>query len=923
MATGSLFAVRRVALAAMVAAGVWPAVGLAAVTIGGNFGTNPGGLPIGPGDTDIGTASLLVGNGAPGSFAVTASSLFGAGSLSLATGGSGTASALFDGTGTVVALRRDGNGNRFEVGSWGVASAIVSGGALLDARADPGACLLGARFCNNFVGATTGSDGTFTVTGAGSRAQFLHDFVVAGAAVFSPPIDSFTYGTPGGTSRGTVNVLAGGTLLTEVGTLAKGPEGGGRTGTERTFAQINIDGAGSVWRVSGGSAADPRAAFVTAANHANAWATLNIRNGGRLQFDAAPNFVNGINMTTNNGRSDTIVTGAGSGIDLNGGVLQVGRRLGTATMTLSGGATITDGYYLAVGRDGSVGSMLVDGANTAITINRDAPPNTADAAAGFLGGLHVGRQATGQLTVSNGARIDIVSTTAGNRARYLELGVGSASSGTLDITGAGSMVRVSVDSLVQGGGPTETLGPYAGIGVQGAGTLNITAGGKLLLEGSYVSTDADRRTSVVNIGGGSDTTVGARGIAMVSGAGSEISINGAERFMAVGRGPSSYGELTLADGGKVTATTLNVGRTGGVGVLKMDGGVIQLTGQFAAPVAALTSTGFGIGIGSGTGIVRMDNGSTISMTNLGAGGMGMTLGGSTNFAEGDGSLTMAGASSITVTAATGLGSFTVGRQGTGLLRMSGASSIDIGDGRFYVARETGADGTVIATGGSVIDAGWVGVGRNLVNGVDSDGGTGTMVLNGATLNATDIVIGSNGFLGGNAGAIVASGTVTNYGIFSPGNSPGTFTIDGDYVAGAGSRLVLEVQANGAGGFATDKVLFTEGHTLDLAALNVEFRFLGTTDPLAFLASGDFDIDTFLAVQTAGGSTVEIDHSLLAATTFGARAESYTITSFSFDADAGVTQISVVPEPGSWALMLLGGAAVLRSVRRAQRQRAGA
>ena len=109
------------------------------------------------------------------------------------------------------------------------------------------------------------------------------------------------------------------------------------------------------------------------------------------------------------------------------------------------------------------------------------------------------------------------------------------------------------------------------------------------------------------------------------------------------------------------------------------------------------------------------------------------------------------------------------------------------------------------------------------------------------------------------------------------------------------------------------MLFGVGRTLDLAALNVEFRFLGDTNPNAFQASGDFDIDTSLVRQ--GGTA--IDHSLLASTTFSARAEGYTFSSssFSFTADGGVGFNAVpVPEPASWALML-AGAAVLLALRR--------
>ncbi|MDQ2778226.1 MAG: PEP-CTERM sorting domain-containing protein [Pseudomonadota bacterium] len=864
---------------------------------------------IGPGDTDLGSGRLFIGNGIPGSFAVDAGSSFDAGQLILARQGNGTAMVVIDGTNTIVGLRGDGNNNRFEVGSWGVGSAIVSGGALLDARVDPAACLQGTRYCNNFIGSSAGSDGTLTITGAGSRAEFLHDFVVADLTVF----DNSALGTPGGSTRGTVNVLNGGTLVTDRGTVGRGPSGSSSLGTERSFATVTLDGVGSVWRVTGGSASDPRAAFVDLASHVNAWAVLNISNGARLKIDATPNFTNGINLTTNNGRSDVAVSGIGSGMDLNGGVLQVGRRLGTSSMAVTAGATVNDAYFVAVGRDGSNGSLVLDGAGTALTINRSGAANSPDAA--FQGGLHVGRSGTGQLTVSNGARIDVVSTTEGNRARFIELGVGTASNGTLDITGAGSVVRVSVDSLVAGGGPAETQSAYVGVGAQGAGTLNITGGGKLLLESTVVSTDADRRSTVVNIGGAGDGTVGARGIALVSGTGSEIAVAGAERFVAIGRGPSSYGQLTLADGGKLSATTLNVGRMGGVGVLQMNAGRIELTGQFAPPAAAIISTGFGVGIGGGTGIVRMDNGSTVTMTNPGTGGMSVTLGGTFSSPGGDGSLTMAGASSLTIVAAPGLANVTVGRDGAGLARLSDNSRIDIGDGTFYVARKSGSDGTVIASSGSSINAGFVGVGRErLADGATVDGGTGTMVLNGATLHAQDVVIGTNGFLGGSAGSIMVRGTLTNYGIFSPGNSPGVFSVDGNYAAGAGSRMILEVQAEGAG-YAIDKLYFSAGHSIDLAGTAVEFRFLGATDPTTFLASGAFDIDSFLRVGDATGSN-PLGDAAFAAVSFSARADAYVFTSFDYTATGGAVFTAVpVPEPSTWALWLAGLVAVTWRARR--------
>jgi hypothetical protein len=203
------------------------------------------------------------------------------------------------------------------------------------------------------------------------------------------------------------------------------------------------------------------------------------------------------------------------------------------------------------------------------------------------------------------------------------------------------------------------------------------------------------------------------------------------------------------------------------------------------------------------------------------------------------------------------------------------------------------------TGGSSITAGFVGVGRNKTG----DGGTGTMVVNNSTLTAQTIEIGANGYLGGN-GTII--GNVTNYGIFNPGNSPGTFVIDGSFTNGAGGRLFVEVESDGHGGFNTDKFVFKNGSNIDLSGAQVVFRFLGDTDPNAFQASGDFDIDTFFRISGPNGES-DLSHDLFGAVDFVARADAYTFESFSFSTEDGATfkATPAVPEPETWALMIGG------------------
>lgn len=893
VAVPARFALQPLAAACLLLAGL---SAQAQITTSGAVNTYPGNVVLGPGSTDVGSNTIGVGQGAFGSLDVAGGAVLRGAQLSVANNQTGNGIVTLRNAGSRIELTGDGDHNRFEVGNWGVGTTTVSGGAFLDARANAANCMSGARWCNNFIGNGAGSDGTLTVTGAGSRADFLRAFVVGGLAVFRPPIENFTFGTPGGTTQGRVNVLDGGQIRTESTSWGVAPGGSSPTGRERSFADIAISGTGSTWTVQGGSLED-RAAFLSTATHANAWATVNIDNGGKLRFEGAPTFYNGLNMS-NGGRTDFTVSGAGSAIEFAtaGSVMQVGRSNGTANLQVLNGATVDGLWYLSVGRDGSQGQMTVDGAGSKLSLARTGPAGSPDAGAG--GGADIGRNGTGTLTVSNGGRIEIVNEGTMQRGAFLNLGREASSSGTLNIRGAGSVVSLSATSAVPDGGPLEVTNPIVNVGREGGGRLEISGGGKLLLQGGAVSTVADPRSTVVNIGGNSDTVGGARGLALITGAGSELRLSGSDAFIGVGRGAGSSGQLTIANQGLVAASIVNVGRgNGAVGVLTMDNGRLQLSGQQTGN--HLSGAGLGIGTGDGTGVANIGNGSRIDIVNMGSAGAGVTIGGSRVFAMGDGSMILSGGSQINVIAASQSANFVVGRDGTGFLRMKDASRIDVGDGSFYTGLLAGSDGTVIVTGGSSISAGFVGIGRNKTG----DGGTGTMVVNNSTLTAQTIEIGANGYLGGN-GTII--GNVTNYGIFNPGNSPGTFVIDGSFTNGAGGRLFVEVESDGHGGFNTDKFVFKDGSNIDLSGAQVVFRFLGNTDPNAFQASGNFDIDSFFRMAGPNGEH-DLSHDLFGNVDFVARADAYTIEDFSFTTEGGATfkATPAVPEPETWALMLAG------------------
>jgi len=914
------------ALAASLALPAMPSIAGVAAT--GVVNTGPVAMPIGPGDTVIPSTGVWVGgSGQAGSLSVDGGSFMQAARWSFGSGGTGNGSGWVSGAGTQVQLVGDGFSNsqvqRLVVGDWGQGSLTVAAGALLDTSTAWAPCLLQFHYCDSFVGGAAGDVASLVITGAGSRVRTASNLFVGHPGLAVPALNGYTYGTPGATVSATLKVLDGAELTTDRAQIGTRQWDNASTGYERSVSNVSISGAGSRWRVVGGQTWDgvtgavinPGAGIITA-NDRFAVTSIDIANGGQMRIEGVNGIYNYINLTSGGGRTDMTVRGSGSALSFSGdaAVLQVGRTLGSAMLSVSDSAQVNGLWYLSVGRDGSFGEMVVDGAASRVIVDGRASAAANGSLQNAL--LDIGRNGTGKLSINNGARLELLSNTHADFALQLSVGRDAASSGTLNISGAGSTLLARADSV--GAGAGEAFNPFVRIGRDGSGTLNISGGGKLLLEGNAVSTVVDTRRTSLFIGGSGDSSIGGKGIASVTGAGSEIKVSGSDAYIGVGHGPQASGQLTLANQAQASATIMAIGNYGGTGVASFDQARVDLKGQYTGSGEFGAALVVGAGNG-GVGVLSASNGSVIHIENLGgSGGGGVSIGGSRTLTGGDGSMTLS-ASTLEVVMPPGLAGVSVGRSGTGMLRLKDGSTLAMAGSSLFVGRLSGSDGTLIATGGSTITAGWVGVGRDRSNGVDSDGGTATVVLNGATLNADNVVIGTNGFLGGTAGAINVSGSIVNYGIFSPGNSPGLFSINGNYSAGAGSRLILEVQSDGAGGFLTDEVRFGAGGAIDLAALNVEFRFLGSTDPNAFQASGAFDIDTFVRQAAADGTLAGLDAAGYAGVHFSARADAYAITGFSYSAEAGASfSATPVPEPASWWLMGAGLAwlARRRSVGRA-------
>lgn len=1085
---------------------------------------------------DLGRNTLGVGNGATGSFSALAGAWLQAGQLAVANGGPGFVGSFNASSGAQVDL--GGSLNRLEVGNWGIGSATISGGARLDATVNAGACNAVGAWCNNFIGNAAGSNATLTVTGAGSEVKLLRYLGVGSVAVFTQAVDGFNFGTPGGTTRAEVNVLAGGTLRSENTSIGNGPSNTAALGTERSFADVVIDGTGSQWIVSRNTVSNT-AASINFATHANATATMQIRNGGKLRVDGSGSAgpYDGIGIGTA-GTATVTVSGANSTLEIGSSLnpyinLGASSATGRGTLNVLSGGTVRS-LYMNVGRRGGDGTLLVDGAGSQLLLTGVGVAVAGTDAFGTPAFVSIGRDGgTGRATVSGGGRLlisdDGGDDRAGNGSPGLALGRGIGGNGSLTITGPGSTVEIVARTLGLAAGQPDNFNPFVAVGYDNpgtsTGTLRVENGGKLILTGNAVSTVANSRTTSLNIGGRNGTA--GNGSAIVTGAGSEIRMQGNDTYIGVGRTAGSTGRLDVLDQAQVSSISMvvgvnatgtlnidnasivlaghrtntdpavgagvNIGRgVGGVGVLTMRNaatltitptlltsgmsvggdqfasggsgtvtlsggssivfggtlsgngfsvgrsgiGSVVLTGTSFIDVGLLGTADFGrelggignlslasgsslranevaiggrsdtvaggsatasvsgagsvlraqgasgfisvgrggagdlqvsnqasvagivlnvgraaggvgtmtvdnasiamsgqqtsgnavgaavsIGNRSGNGTLDLVNNSQLTISNPGNEGVRLNIGGTSLNPGGTGQLNVIG-STITMSAPGGLSRATIGRDGSGAASFSAGSRLDNAGGEVIIAAEPGSVGQLTLASGSVLNASYVGVGSK-PGGID--GGIGSLIVNDSTVNTTTLEIGSLSKLGGSSGVI--NGFIINRGTISPGNSPGRLIVNGGIEMTDGARLVLDVEADGAGGFRIDELVLTRGTTYDFAAVAVTFNFLGSTDPEAFASSGAMALDSFLRVRDAGvdsplsssfapGTSYQ---GLFSQASFGATSPTYAISNLNLTNDGsgsfGSFTATPVPEPAAWLMMALGLVAVGTVARR--------
>ncbi|MGE7471205.1 autotransporter outer membrane beta-barrel domain-containing protein [Bosea sp. NPDC003192] len=466
-----------------------------------------------------------------------------------------------------------------------------------------------------------------------------------------------------------------------------------------------------------------------------------------------------------------------------GGDLTIGDA-GVGTLTIVAGGTVSAAGTGFIGnQNGSDGSVTVSGQDG--SGNRSTWSNAND--------LVIGQAGTGSLVISGGGVVN-------NRDGYI--GADSTAVGTVTVSGADSNGRASTW--------TNTGDLY--VGYDGAGTLNILAGGRVsnitgsinsnstaLVSGQGSSWQNSGRLTVGGFTAGTlrvedgATVSSADGIVGGSAQGSAVLTGTGTTWTNTGQftvGSFGAGTLRIENGATVTSNQGYIGAN--------DTGTVTVTGAGSKwSMSPFSLTIGNIGTGSLTvengGLVRAEGGVLLGVAS-GSGGTLLLQGPTNNRGILETSRIFGGAGAVSVTF------------DGGLLRATSDNP------NFFAGFDTrtiaiGANGIVIDTDGhdigispSLTGAGALikdGLGKLTLTGDSGSTFTGAGSVLAGTLAVNGVLGGTMEVIGGRLQGIGTVGATINRpgGTIAPGNSIGTLTVNGDYV-GNGGRLEIEAVLGG-------------------------------------------------------------------------------------------------------------------------------
>jgi autotransporter-associated beta strand protein len=746
-------------------------------------------------------------------------------------------------------------------------------------------------------GALTGTTLQFGTNAAGTSGTTLRlsDGATAGSATFTTlTINGSGHKVVGGaTGAGRLNLN-----LSVATSLGSGLSLGGAGANENNFNVVKT-GAG-VLTLSGANTfngftrLDSGGGIVLANANALQNSTLTLNGGGSVVFSngaaftvgglAASSSGSGFNLALTNtaGSAVALSVGGNNQSTTYAGVMSGGGSLvkaGSGTLTLTGantysGGTTVNGGALAGTTTGIRGNM----ANNAAVIFDQATAGTYGNVMSGTGTLI--KRGAGTLTITNANTYSGVTSieqgaltlnTTGSLA--VESGVVMAAGAGLVInrntasvlsntlSGAGSLTRAGTGDLTLAASNSHTGGTFMGAN-------NLVMGANGALGYGVFSMDSSANTSRLLLNGTTNTITGLT----LAGANAQVIQNDGTGGSAgrlifdVGAGETVASASTLIIRDRTTATNADQGT---LSLVKTGAGTLDLS------QINTVSTRYSGGLTISAGAVSYTN-----LFALGDVGSTVTLGG--------GKLNYAGSTDITnsravtlVEATTSTMENAVGNtvrhtgiiSGSGSLTKTGAGTLDLAANNSYTGSTTVNAGSLIISG-------------------DQSGANGVLSV------ASGAILGGSGIIGG---ATTISGSLR------PGNSIGTLTVANDVTWNAGENWVFELGAAGPS-------IFSPGSS-DLLAITGGNSFLkGSGGPFTFDFAGSATAEGwYKLVDWAGGSTT-FDVMDFAGVNLGG------VYASEFAIQDNALYVNVVPEPSTYALLILAGAGLAGRVwrRRARR-----
>ena len=576
-------------------------------------------------------------------------------------------------------------------------------------------------------------------------------------------------------------------------------------------------------------------------------------------------------------------------------------------------------YYLS---KNSLGQMNVSWSNQSNWVDQTGAPTTSPPTLGsnvFINN-RTGTNASGPTVVNfdattdpkpNSLTIDSNNPFAGGQLVELSQSANTLTSGSelIGMTGPaehlqlGGVNNVTSALTINGFGTYDLKG-----GTLNAASISVQAGGVFAFDGGSATFNNFTDSGSVVAGPATVLTSNcgcAQGNEVVAGAAGSYT-------------PSTFTQLS---GSTNQVGTLSVGNSGfAQGVYNLQGGQLLATNSES--------------IGNGGGAKFTQSGSSNNTISSGSGALtvsgaafrtvisGFSVSTPTTYELQGGSLSTAATGSETIGGSGGAGDFeqTGGTNTTGNLRINPNGTYTLSGGALFVGGDMDVNGqiqnsyyNIHQNGDFDMSGGTAVINDNLVNSGDVtvNGAGVTLVVDGNVNNSGALLLQNGGKIDpalttSSAGTIGGTGTIVG-----PVKVTGGAVIaDNLHIEGAytqtGGTITFDVDPDGKGGFLESDLLFDPSDAVSITGTKIVFDFLDGANPLAFFKSGAFNLDAFF--EESDGSLFSSDlnlESLFAGDTFATNTRGFGIAGFGADGGVELVGTSAVPEPSTWAMLIIG------------------